>query len=51
MGAYLLLMDGVFPVEDGHLLKNTQVLQTKLCQWTPSNKKVCKITAMLELQT
>lgn len=53
MEVYLLLMDGVLPVEDGHLLllKNTQKLQIKLCQWNLSNKTVCNVTTMLELQT
>lgn len=47
MAEYLLLMDGVLTGEDGHLLK---VLQTKLYQWNPTNKRMCKITAMTGLQ-
>lgn len=53
MEVHLLLMDGVLPEGDGHLLllKNTQVLQTKVCQWNPSNERVCNRTAVLELPT
>lgn len=40
MEVHLLLMDGVLPVEHGHLflLKNIQVALTKSRQWIPATR-------------